>query len=166
MHIDPSEKKWAALTLVITFTMMGVLAGYAIKDNINPPSNVETIDSTRLHLSEEFNEDNLGVHVGPDGSIRVVMVAARYGFFPQKLVVPAGRPVTFRIASADVLHGIHTPKSNLNTMVVPGYVSEVTTTFKHTGKYPMLCNEYCGLGHDFMWSRIEVVPADKFTAGG
>ncbi len=166
MHIDPAEKRWAILTLVVAFSMMGVLAGYAINDNINPPSNVETIDSTRLHLTREFNEDNLGVHQQKDGSIRVVMVAARYGFFPNHLVVPADTPVTFRIASADVLHGVHTPNTNMNTMVVPGYVSEVTTTFPHPGDYSMLCNEYCGLGHDFMWSRLKVVPADQFKVGG
>ncbi len=162
MHIDAIEKKWIYLTFLLTFTGMGVLTAYAVMDNINPPSNVETIDSAALHLSKEFNEDALGVKQEADGSIRVTMVAARYGFFPQKLVVPVDTPVTIRIASADVLHGIHTVDSNFNTMVVPGYVSEVNTTFMKTGVFPMFCNEYCGLGHDFMWARLTVVPKEKF----
>jgi cytochrome c oxidase subunit 2 len=27
----------------------------------------------------------------------------------------------------------------------------------HTGDYPMLCNEYCGMGHAHMWSNLKVV---------
>ncbi len=162
MHIDATEKKWIYLTFLMTFAGIGVLAAYAIKDNIYPPSNVETIDSAALHLSDEFNEDAIGVRREKDGSIRVTMVAARYGFFPQGITVPVDTPVKIRIASADVLHGIHTVDTNFNTMVVPGYVSEVNTTFKKTGTFPMFCNEYCGLGHDFMWARLTVVPKEKF----
>jgi len=27
-----------------------------------------------------------------------------------------------------------------------------------------LCNEYCGLGHDHMWSKIDVVEKDQWQA--
>jgi cytochrome c oxidase subunit 2 len=86
------------------------------------------------------------------------MVAARYGFYPQRIEVPANTPVTFRIASADVLHGVHGPFTNMSTMVVPGYVSQVKTLFPKPGEYPLFCNEYCGLGHDHMWARLIVTP--------
>jgi len=162
MHVDGTEKKWVILSFVMAFAMMGILAAYAINKNIHPPSNVETIDSTTLHLSEEFNEDNLGIEKGDDGSYRVTMVAARYGFFPHDLKVPVGQPIKFRIASADVLHGVHTANTNMNTMVVPGYISEVNTTFPKVGRFPMYCNEYCGLGHDYMWSRLNVVSMEDF----
>lgn len=165
MHIDPLEKRWAVLTVSLMILSMFILGFYALEANIRPPSNVETIDSTRLHLTEEFAEDNLGVKAGPDGTIRVTMVAARYGFFPREIVVPEGVPVTIRIASADVLHGLHAPGTNFNTMVVPGYVSELTTTFPRAGEYPVMCNEFCGLGHDYMWSRLKVVPEAQFQAG-
>jgi len=160
---DPLERRWVwiALTLAI---VMGVMLGYfAVANNLHPPSNVETIDSSRLHLSEEFAEDNLGVKTNPDGSVRVTLVAARYGFYPPRIEVPVDTPVTFRLASADVLRGVHVPNTNMTTMVVPGYIAEVTTTFPRTGEYSLLCNEYCGLGHDSMWSRLVVVPK---TAGG
>ncbi|HEB78597.1 MAG TPA: cytochrome C oxidase subunit II [Methylothermaceae bacterium] len=156
MHIDPLEKKW----LYIALGMVGLFLGsifVTLGLGIRPPSNVETIDSARLHLSEEFAEDNLGVHIQPDGSIKVIMVAGRYGFFPRHITIPADTPITFRWASIDVLHGVHMPMTNMSTMIVPGYVAEVTTTFPKPGDYPMLCNEYCGLGHDYMWSKVTVV---------
>jgi cytochrome c oxidase subunit 2 len=88
----------------MTFGITAILGFYAVGSNIHPPSNVETIDSSRLHLSEEFAEDNLGVKKNEDGSFTVTMVAARYGFYPQRVEVPANTPVKFRLASYDVLH--------------------------------------------------------------
>jgi len=162
MHIDATEKKWIILSFAMAFAMIGILTAYAINYNIKPPSNVETIDSTTLHLSEEFNEDNLGIKETENGLV-VTMVAARYGFFPHNMKVPVGRPVTFRIASADVLHGVHTANTNMNTMIVPGYISQLTTTFPKVGTFPMFCNEYCGLGHDYMWSKLNVVSQEEFA---
>ena len=160
---DPLERKWIWLSLIMAFLMGGVLGFYALASNIHPPSNVETIDSSRLHLTEEFAEDNLGVSSNDDGSLTVTLVAARYGFYPQRVEVPTDTRVTFRVASADVLHGIHVPTTNMTTMVVPGYISEVTTTFPRTGEFSLMCNEYCGLGHDAMWSRLVVT--EKSAAG-
>ena len=155
---DSLERKWIWISLFLAFFMAGMLGFYAVAANIHPPSNVETIDSSRLHLSEEFAEDNLGVKTNADGSLTVTLVAARYGFYPPVIEVPADTPVTFRIASADVLHGVHVPFTNMTTMIVPGYISEVRTRFPRTGEFSLLCNEYCGLGHDSMWSRLVVVP--------
>ena len=155
---DDLERRWIWISLIMAFVMGGLLGLYAVASNIYPPSNVETIDSTRLHLTEEFAEDNLGVKENADGSLTVTMVAARYGFYPSIIEVPADTPVKFRVASADVLHGFHVPFTNAATMVVPGYISEVNTSFPRTGEYSFLCNEYCGLGHDSMWSRLVVVP--------
>lgn len=154
---DDRERQWLWISLFMAVGMGFILGMYALSSNLHPPSNVETIDSSRLHLTEEFAEDNLGVKENPDGSMTVTMVAARYGFYPPVIEVPTNTPVTFRVASADVLHGFHVPYTNAATMVVPGYVSEVTTSFPRAGKYSFLCNEYCGLGHDSMWSRLIVV---------
>jgi len=160
---DKLERRWLWISIIMAGGMGFLLGMYALSANLHPPSNVETIDSSRLHLTEEFAEDNLGVKENEDGSLTVTMVAARYGFFPPVIEVPTDTPVKFRVASADVLHGFHVPYTNAATMVVPGYVSEVSTSFPTAGTYSFLCNEYCGLGHDSMWSRLTVV--DK-SAGG
>lgn len=159
MHVDATEKKWVYISTLMALVLVGVLSFYAVGMAYHPPSNVENIDSHRLHLTEEFAEDNLGVKPNADGGVDVRMVAARYGFYPQEIEVPVGVPVNFRIASFDVLHGIHVHGTNLTTMVVPGYVSEVNTTFQKTGDYTIFCNEYCGLAHDEMWSRLRIVEA-------
>jgi len=162
MHIDHLEKKWIYVVLGGIGVMVAAIIYTALAGHIDPPGSMETVDSARLHLSDEFAEDKLGVATAPDGSLRVTMVAARYGFYPREIKLPAGRPVTFRIASADVLHGLHVPMTNLGTMVLPGYVSTVTTSFPKPGEYPLLCNEYCGMGHDHMWSKITVVSRETW----
>lgn len=171
MHIDILEKKWLYVALAMIFLFIGSIFYTAFTRNVHPPSHVETIDSSSLHLSGEFAEDKLGVQAQPlaDGTIQVKLVAARYGFYPRHIEIPAGHQITFRMASMDVLHGVHIPMTNMSTMVVPGFVSEITTTFPKPGEYPLLCNEYCGLGHDHMWSKVTVVAPENWrmpTTGG
>ena len=55
-----------------------------------------------------------------------------------------------RLASPDVIHGILVAGTNVNTMVVPGYVSQVHTVFRTTGDLLMPCHEFCGFGHSQM----------------
>ena len=67
------------------------------------------------------------------------------------------------MVTLDVLHGAHIPMTNMSTMIVPGHVSEVTTVFPKPGEYPLLCNEYCGMGHDHMWSKVTVLSQDEWA---
>lgn len=164
MHIDQLERKWATIALGIAGLFVAVILSSALFHGIHAPSNVETIDSARLHLSSEFAEDKLGVERLPDGSITVRLVAGRYGFYPKTLTLPAETPITFRWVSLDVIHGVHMPMTNMSTMIVPGYVAEVKTTLHHAGDYPLLCNEYCGMGHAHMWSNIKVVSKAQWAA--
>ncbi len=157
MHIDPLEKKWAAISFLVVGFIVSTLLVSSLVHNIDTPGQVETIDSARLHLTEEFAEDNLGLQVDENGKITVRLVAGRYGFVPKHLTIPAETEITFRWVSSDVIHGVHIPMTNLNTMIVPGYVSQVTTELKRPGEYPVICNEYCGMGHAHMWSNITVI---------
>jgi cytochrome c oxidase subunit 2 len=164
IHIHPLERKWIYAASAVIAIFLGSILLTALFGGIHPPGHMEVIDSSRLHLEGEFAEDKLGVKTESDGSVRVTLVAARYGFYPRDIEVPADTPITFRIASADVMHGMHAPMTNLSTMVVPGYVSTVKTQFPKPGEYPMLCNEYCGMGHDHMWSRMTVVSKESWDA--
>ena len=42
---------------------------------------------------------------------------------PSCVLVPAGVPVSMRVASADLVHGFLMQGTNVNAMVVPGYVT-------------------------------------------
>lgn len=164
IHIDHLERKWINITLLTIGLLVGIITIDAFFHSVNPPGRVETIDSAKLHLSKEFSENNLGVQVDDKGDITIRMVAGRYSFFPKHISVPAETKITFRWVSMDVLHGVHIPMTNMSTMIVPGYVAQITTSFPKPGEYPVLCNEYCGLGHNHMWSNISVIAKEEWQS--
>ena len=86
-------------------------------------------------------------------------------FVPRCVAVPQGRPVTLRFATPDVVHGLLITGTNVNTMVVPGFVAQVHTEFTRTGDLLMPCHEYCGLGHSEMWATVQVMTESQFKPG-
>jgi cytochrome c oxidase subunit II len=156
------ERRWLLAMVSALVLLMGIIVVTGIAGALHPPSNVEIIDPTTLHLSGEFVESNLGSAIEPDGSVITRMIAQQYSFVPECVRVPASTPVKFRLTSADVIHGFLLPDTNVNTMVVPGFVAEVRTTFERAGDYTMPCHEFCGPGHQGMWAHVNVVPKEQF----
>ncbi|HWC72359.1 MAG TPA: cytochrome c oxidase subunit II, partial [Gemmatimonadales bacterium] len=153
MNVPLYEKlwMWASGTLIVAFvaTIVVGLAGSALQ----PPSHVETIDPTKVWSDPRFKQR--GVAATSNGAT-VVMIAMMFAYQPAEIHVPAGKPVTFRLTSADVIHGFEIVGTNGNTMVVPGYVSQFTTVFHTPGEYLIVCNEYCGLSHHLMSAKLIV----------
>jgi len=154
MNVELYERIWMwvaagllALFLCAIFVSAGVNA-------IQPPSHIETVDPTTLATNPEFGTP--GVKVQPDGSVVVSVVAQMFSFSPDPIEVPANRPVTFRLTSPDVIHGFEVVGTNANAMVIPGYVSQFTVTFKNPGEYLIGCNEYCGTMHHNMVGKLIV----------
>ena len=161
-----TEKRWVMIMAAMLVVMMAVIVVTGVAGALHPASNVEVLDPQTLHLGGEFVESNLGTAIEPDGSATVRLVAEQYEFVPHCVRVPADTPVKFRLTSADVVHEFLLPDTNVNTMVVPGFVAEVRTSFAQPGEYEMPCHEFCGLGHHAMWTHVSVVPKDRFLAQG
>lgn len=160
-----TELRWAFGVGVLVAAILATILYTALSMGVNPPSNVERVDPKALHLSGEFAEQNLGTTVAPDGSVTARIVATQFEFLPHCVPVPQGRRVTLRFASPDVIHGILVTGTNVNTMVVPGYVAQVHTEFTRTGDLLMPCHEYCGIGHSEMWATVQVLAPDDFKSG-
>jgi cytochrome c oxidase subunit 2 len=157
-----SERGWALVAGAVVVVIFVAILWAAVAMGRAPPSNGQVIDPKSLHVSGEFAEANLGTQVAADGKVTARIVAAQFQFTPSCIVLPAGRPVTLRFASPDVIHGILVLGTNVNTMVVPGYVSEVRTVFSRPGELLMPCHEYCGLAHGQMQARVKVVSPAAF----
>ena len=157
-----TELMWAFGVGVFVAASISMIVFTALTINVNPPSNVERIDPKTLHLSGEFAEQNLGTTVGADGGVTVRVIATQFMFVPRCIAVPYGRRVTLRFATPDVIHGLLITGTNVNTMVVPGFVAQVYSEFTRAEDLLMPCHEYCGLGHSDMWATVQVVPESAF----
>jgi cytochrome c oxidase subunit 2 len=157
-----AERRWAIVSVALIGILLGIIAFTGIHWAAMPPSGIEPIDPTTLHVSGEFVEQNLGAQVRADGTVIVRLIGQQYSFNPQCVVVPALTDITFRGTSADVVHGFLVTGTNANAMLVPGYITTFSTRFAHMGDHLMPCHEYCGTGHAAMWAHIRVVPRDEF----
>jgi cytochrome c oxidase subunit II len=161
-RVHSTELLWAFGVGVLVAAILSMIVFTALTRDINPPSNVERIDPKTLHLSGEFAEQNLGTTVGADGGVTVRVIATQFMFVPRCIAVPRERPVTLRFASPDVVHGLLITGTNVNTMVVPGFVAQIYTQFTRGGDLLMPCHEYCGMGHSEMWATVQVMPDNEF----
>jgi cytochrome c oxidase subunit 2 len=157
------ERRWAsvAITILVMLVVTAVFAG--VHEASMPQSRVETADPRTLHLRGEFIESNLGSALEPDGSVTVRAIGQQYSFTPQCILVPTDTPITFRLTSADVVHGFLITGTAINLMLVPGYVSSIPARFSTPGDRHMPCHEFCGLGHEGMWGRIKIIDKAAFT---
>ncbi|WP_158927589.1 cytochrome C oxidase subunit II [Acidisphaera sp. S103] len=157
------ERRWGTVSIGIILALVFMAAYIGVHQGVMPQPRVETVDPRTLHIAGEFIESNLGTAAEPDGSVTVRAIGQQYSFTPQCIVVPADTQVTIRATSADVIHGFLIEHSNVNTMLVPGYISTIVTRFPAPSERLMPCHEFCGAGHEGMWGRIKVINKAAFA---
>ncbi len=154
MHIHRSEKIWLIAGVASLVVFLAIIGAAAISEGIVPPSRVQTIDPTKVAVTPPF--DHPGVRRVGDHAIEAYIVAHIFSFSPSNITVPVGTDVTFYATSPDVVHGFFITDTAVNMLVIPGWVSSAHHRFTSRGTYLLLCNEYCGSGHHFMYGTIEV----------
>ncbi len=154
MHIHRYERIWLTAGIAMLAFFLAVVATGAVVDGFVPPSHVQTIDPAKVSQTPPF--DHPGLHKIADRAYEAYYVAQIFSFTPRTLTVPVGSRVTFYVTSSDVEHGFSVPETGVNSMVTPGWVSTVAHTFNKAGTYLLVCNEYCGGGHQLMAGKIEV----------
>ncbi len=85
------------------------------------------------------------------------VVAKRFAFEPARIEVNEGERVRLVVTSADGVHGVAIKKFKVEK-TVPRGGQPVTIEFvaSATGKFPILCSEYCGEGHEDMKGMLVV----------
>ena len=142
------EHRWAAVAVAILALLVVMATFAALHLGAMPQSRVETADPRTLALAGEFTEGNLGSALEADGSVTVRAIGQQYSFTPSCILVPTDTPVTFRATSADVVHGFLIDGTNINLMLVPGYISSLGARFETPGERLMPCHESCSVGHE------------------
>ena len=161
MKVDLYERIWMWGVGAMLALFFASTAAAALMSQIHPPSHIETIDPRTVLSDSRFKRQ--GVSLDAEGRVHATVVGLMFAWLPAELVLPADTPVTFHLTSPDVIHGFQIVRTNGQAMVVPGYVSQFTTQFA-PGEYLVACNEYCGVGHHTMATRLKVVPKSQWQA--
>lgn len=91
----------------------------------------------------------------------IEIVARRFTWEPAEVQVTVGERVRLVLRTADGLHGIELKKFKI-AKEIPRGTKPVTVEFTadEAGRFPFLCSEFCGDGHDDMKGMLVVVARD------
>ena len=161
MHVHKYEKLWLAAALLLIVGLIGTITFGAVGAGVTMVDDSGgTVDPSSLSDHPQFGDPGV-VQTGPN-EYEVYVVSQQFSFSPDPIRVPAGSEVTFHITSPDVIHGVHIPSTNINSMVIPGQIATFKTIFPEPRTYGMICHEYCGPAHHRMAGLIEIVPQSEF----
>ena len=93
--------------------------------------------------------------------------------------IPAGRPLSIRLESADVLHEFWVAELTRKMTTVPGHPNNIWIQSDHPATYLGVCSEFCGTQHAWMhflvvaetpeqfqgWEQAQLAPAKNPIAG-
>jgi cytochrome c oxidase subunit 2 len=88
---------------------------------------------------------------------RVINITAkRFGFTPNVITLKKGETVKLRLTSEDVTHGFFMKALQLDEIIAPGRLTEITLTPQQEGRYTTICDHFCGAGHGNMSMTVVV----------
>lgn len=154
MKVEKYERIFLYLTVAVLVAAFVAIVLSVVESNIHLPEKSATIDPAEVDSTPPF--DAPGVFQVGDNEYQAVVVAQAFTFNPAEITVPAGAELTFLVTSKDVVHGFLIPETNVNAMVIPGQVTEVTYTFDEAGEHQIICHEFCGIGHHQMFGKVVV----------
>lgn len=79
-----------------------------------------------------------------------------------ELHIPVGRPVAFRLTSADVIHSFWVPELGGKRDLLPDGVNTMVLTAERPGEFQNRCAEFCGLHHATMAMDVVAEPQAAF----
>jgi cytochrome c oxidase subunit 2 len=87
----------------------------------------------------------------------IKIVAQRFSFTPNEIILKKGENVRLEITSLDFVHGFNVPDLNIRADLPPGKVTVIHLTPQKAGTYDFICDNFCGAGHEDMGGRIIVI---------
>ena len=162
--LDRVEGTWIAIALIWCLTMFAMMVGWHVygKQNLS----TETYRTTPEQFSakaqamvdqykvREETEQKIPVVKPPAGS-DVYLIARLWQWWPI-LELEKGKTYRLHLTAMDYQHGFSLQPENINIQVLPGYEHVVNVTPNRAGTYAIVCNEFCGIGHHTMVSRLYV----------
>ena len=162
--IDRVEGTWIALALTWCLIMFVMMVGWHVwgKQNLSTETYRTTPDQFMAKTQAMVDkytvrtetDEKIPVVAPPAGS-DVYLLGRLWAFWP---ILELEKDKTYRlhITAMDYNHGLSIQPANINIQMVPGFEHVITVTPNQSGAYSLVCNEYCGIGHHRMVSRLYV----------
>jgi cytochrome c oxidase subunit 2 len=81
-----------------------------------------------------------------------------------ELYIPAGEPITLKLAASDVIHSFWVPSLMGKQDLIPGQDNVLRFTASRPGIYRGQCAEFCGWQHAHMGIMAVVLPKNQFES--
>jgi len=163
--VDRVELVWIGIALVwclIMFFFMPFWHVYGEQNysgeayRVDPQDYVAKVDAfTEKYTIRQETDQQIPVVRPPAGS-DIYLLARLWQWYPI-LELQEGESYRLHVSSSDWQHGLSIQPININFQVLPGYEMVLNITPTKSGEYAVICNEYCGVMHHTMMSRIYVV---------
>ncbi len=178
-HYEPENKKleiWLTVVTSIGVAAMLTPGLYVWAKFVNPPEDADVFEvvGKQWQWSYRFPGDDgvLGTvdtrHISADNPFGMnaddpngqddILVSSG------EVHLPIDRPVKALLRSQDVLHDFAVAQFRVKMDMVPGMVTYMWFTPTKLGKYDVLCEELCGLGHYNMRGHVVVDEEADFKA--
>ena len=146
------ELTWFAIPLATVVVLFVLSAGVLGEVNAESPDPSVTVNVEGYQWGWRFTYEGSGVEVIGDADDR------------PEIVLPVGRPLTFTLDSADVVHSFWVPRFLIKRDMVPGQQNSLSLTISDAGVYRGVCTEFCGLLHSKMNFVLRAVPPAQFES--
>ncbi len=157
-----AEKLWIGLALLWCFVMSVMMPYWHFYGKQNSQGEAYSVEPNaffeRTMTFAEANKvgDRDGIPIVEPAPGSDAYLAARMWFWYPILKLRKDETYRIHLSSMDLQHGFSLQPLNMNFQVMPGYDHVLTLTPTSTGEFTIVCNEFCGIGHDKMIGKIIV----------
>lgn len=165
------EKLWIGLALVWCFVMSLMMPYWHFRGKQNSTGEAYTVTPDAfLERTQKFVEANrVGTFKNPIANALAAelpivepppggdayLIGRMWQWYPA-LRLRVGETYRIHLSALDLQHGFSLQPLNMNFQAVPGYDHVLTLTPTSKGEYTIVCNEFCGIGHHKMVSKLYV----------
>ena len=162
--IHSIEIWWVLIALVWSLVMFVMMPYWHVYGEQNLSNEAYRVDPEYFGEKVEEMVDKYTIREEGDTGIPVVappvgsdvfLLGRLWEWYPI-LELKKGESYRLHLSSMDWMHGFSLQPTNINLQVHPGYDFVVTVTPNETGKFAIVCNEFCGIGHHTMVGRMYV----------
>jgi cytochrome c oxidase subunit 2 len=162
--LDRVEGTWIAIAFTWCLVMFFMMPYWHVYGKQNLSSETYRTTPEAYAKKAQAVVDQYTVRTETDEKIPVVhppvggdvyLIARLWAWWPI-VELEAGKTYRLHLSSMDYQHGFSLQPENINVQVLPGYEHVLKVTPNRAGSYAILCNEFCGIGHHKMVSKLYV----------